>query len=654
MKFFSIRISFRVIVPAMMAVFLLAQAVFAGDEITWKPVTAAELEMKSPVVEPDADAEALFWDVTLDDKKSSKLIYRHYVRVKIFTERGRERFAKMDIPFMKGKKIEGVAARVIRPDGTIVVLQPSDIFEREIVRANKIKVLAKSFAVPGIEPGVIVEYQYSEILKDDSAGGERLSFQRDIPMQKAIYHIRPYAGSALSVRSYNMPTLPFVEDRDNKGFQVATMTNLPALKIEPNMPPEDEVRKWAYLSYRNSSWTYYFLLYGTLLREFAKDTKEIQAKSAELTAGAATSDEKLRRIYQFVQTNIRNLTFDKTLSDEQREKVKVRDASDVLERGMGNAVQVDLIFVALARAAGFETGIFLSADRSDYFFTPDKYPHAEFIRPSGIAVMVDNTWRYFEPGLPYLPYGQILWNNEGAMALVIGTGGYGWKGIPLMEQTKSPSKRTGKFKLLEDGTLEGKVTLEYTGHQAARRRREGYMSSAAKREENMVEEVKENAHNAEISAVSIDNFEDPSKPLVYHFDIRVPAYAQKTGKRLFVQPGFFEYGSVPAFSASERVHPIYFSYSWSEQDNIEIEVPKGYRLDSADAPRGVADPSKIGSLQISMDFDQTAGILRYKRNFYFGANGKILFPVNTYQAMKGLFSEFHRADTHAVILKQEQ
>ena len=40
----------------------------------------------------------------MDDKKLGKLSYRHYVRVKIFTERGRERFSKMDIPFTKGKR----------------------------------------------------------------------------------------------------------------------------------------------------------------------------------------------------------------------------------------------------------------------------------------------------------------------------------------------------------------------------------------------------------------------------------------------------------------------------------------------------------------------------------------------------------------------
>ncbi len=138
------------------AAFLLFYVVpiFAGgfdDEIVWRPVTPDELQQKAPKVEPDADAEAIFWEIRLDDRKQGKLVYSHYVRVKIFTERGRERFSKMDIPFIKGRKIEGVAARVIRPDGTVVLLKPEDIFEREIAKAGKAKVLAKSFAVPGID-----------------------------------------------------------------------------------------------------------------------------------------------------------------------------------------------------------------------------------------------------------------------------------------------------------------------------------------------------------------------------------------------------------------------------------------------------------------------------------------------------------------------
>src|SRR5688500_11243926 len=128
-------------------------AVGDNDPIVWRPITPEEMQMKTPKVEADADAEAIFWEVRLDDKKLTKMSYSHYVRVKIFTERGRERFSKMDIPFTKGKKVENVAARVIKPDGTIIELKASDIFEREIARAGKAKVMAKSFAVPGIEPG---------------------------------------------------------------------------------------------------------------------------------------------------------------------------------------------------------------------------------------------------------------------------------------------------------------------------------------------------------------------------------------------------------------------------------------------------------------------------------------------------------------------
>ena len=87
----------------------------AGQDEAWRTVAPAELALETPQVEPDADAEAIFWEVWLDDKKRSRLSYNHYVRVKIFTERGREKFSKLDIPFYKGRKVEDVAARVIRP-----------------------------------------------------------------------------------------------------------------------------------------------------------------------------------------------------------------------------------------------------------------------------------------------------------------------------------------------------------------------------------------------------------------------------------------------------------------------------------------------------------------------------------------------------------
>ena len=74
-------------------------ALAIGDD--WRAVSAEELAMKTPKVEADADAEAIFWEVRLDDSSSDQLAYNHYVRVKIFTERGRDKFSKFDIPFFE-------------------------------------------------------------------------------------------------------------------------------------------------------------------------------------------------------------------------------------------------------------------------------------------------------------------------------------------------------------------------------------------------------------------------------------------------------------------------------------------------------------------------------------------------------------------------
>ena len=63
-----------------------------ADKEEWKPVDPAQLMMKSPVVEKDADAEALFWEIKVEDEvegSTPRTVLSNYIRIKIFTERGR-------------------------------------------------------------------------------------------------------------------------------------------------------------------------------------------------------------------------------------------------------------------------------------------------------------------------------------------------------------------------------------------------------------------------------------------------------------------------------------------------------------------------------------------------------------------------------------
>ena len=89
----------------------------------WRPVDTADLASKTPVVEKDADAEALFWEVRLDDAQTDKTVFKHYLRMKIFTARGVESQSRIDLPYEARTKIADVVARTIKPDGTIIELK---------------------------------------------------------------------------------------------------------------------------------------------------------------------------------------------------------------------------------------------------------------------------------------------------------------------------------------------------------------------------------------------------------------------------------------------------------------------------------------------------------------------------------------------------
>lgn len=119
--------------PIALVVCLLAVIVVAGATPAaavfedWKPVDPAELTLKTPTVEKEADAEGLFWEVRIDDNPDGDLIFTHYLRVKVFTDRGRESQSKIDLPFgnLYGREIQirDIAARTIKPDGSIVELK---------------------------------------------------------------------------------------------------------------------------------------------------------------------------------------------------------------------------------------------------------------------------------------------------------------------------------------------------------------------------------------------------------------------------------------------------------------------------------------------------------------------------------------------------
>ena len=193
--------------------------------------------------------------------------------------------------------------------------------------------------------------------------------------------------------------------------------------------------------------------------------------------------------------------------------------------------------------------------------------------------------------------------------------------------------------------------MEFSGQFAIERKEENDGDSASQREENLKDEVKRHMSTAELTNIRVANVTDPVKPFVYAYHLRVPGYAQRTGKRLFLQPALFQNGVAPLFSATDRKYPIYFHYPWSEDDEVDIELPRGFSLDNPDAPAPFAS-GKISEYKPSLQVTSDGKILIYKRSFYFGGKVTLLYPATSYGQIKVFFDGLQKQDNHTIALKQ--
>ncbi len=657
------------------AIFVLSSsgAVLAQDK-HWRPIDSADLAATKPVVESEADVEAIFWEMRIDDASMFNLDIWHYVRVKIFSERGRDQYSSFGIPHSRRTKIKNLATRVVRPDGSSDEVKPDEIFDREIFRAGMARTFAKTFVIPNIEVGSIVEYRYQESTAYKSAFGMRLPLQRDIPVRQMTYWYKPQTKEP-QVEVHNAPEFKFVKDK-NKYFQ-AQVLNVPAFREEPWMPPEVQVRPWFRLASRRSR---SFFMIGDVIIGSARSSKYKDAKeywdsvassyvrrlewirrkdrkitdaAIRITAGASTQDEKLRLIYDYLQTNVRNISYasDGETGEPSRSLI-IKHISDLLEEKRPlTSAQINLLFAALANAAGIEIHLALNSSRNDVVFTPT-IANANYVTGPFVAVYEKGEPLVLNPGNPFLPYGVLPWDQENAVALVVGQGKYVWTINPALKYHENHITRTARLKLDENGNIEGDIVIELKGQPALVFRQAYWDETTDVQERSIVNEVKARIGHAEVMSTSIENLTESTKPLIKRYKVKVQNYAQRTGSRMFFQPGFFQYGIPQAFLDSPRKYDVFFRYPWSENDQIELKLPDGFELEIADPPSQTSHSKKVGGHTIKIRHSRAENLLYFDREFYFGNAESSTYSSESYDAIRILFQMFHKADNQMLLLKQ--
>jgi hypothetical protein len=572
-----------VFLSALVAV-LFVRPVRADD---WQPVTPEELKMTSEPQAPGAPAVYLYRQVDRDDQGSHEYNFK---RIKILTEEGRK-YADIELPFWKDRQnIRGIQARTVRPDGSIVNFD-GKVYEKTIVKGKGVKYLAKTFTLPDVQAGSIIEYRYTYDMDGGYVFDSRWILSEELFTKRAKFSL--ISNHQFTLRwSWPRGLPPGTNAPEEKSGVIRLETqNVPAFQTEDYMPPENELKfrvDFVYSGYGSTEsdpekfWKQYGKNQYGPIDEFVGKRKAMEGAVAQIVSPNDGPEVKLQKIYARAQ-QVRNTSFEsgKTEKEEKREKLKdSNNVEDVWKHGYASGAEINWLFLALARAAGFEAYPVFASGRHEYFFNPSVMNRSQ-LNSDLVLVKVNGKDIYLDPGTTFAPYGLLPWPETGVQGLRVDKDGGSWVRTTLPGASESRIERKASLKLTDAGDLEGKLTVTFLGLEALWRRLDQRDEDDAARKKFLEDQVKESVPaTIHVDLTNKPDWKSSAPTLVAEYDLKIPGWASAAGRRVLIPIGLFSNAERHVFEHANRVNPIYLTYPSQKIDDATIELPPGWQASS--------------------------------------------------------------------------
>ncbi len=622
----------------------------SADE--WQPISPEELKMTSVPEAPGASAVILYRQVDRDDSARMGNQY-NYVRIKILTEEGRK-YGDVEIPFFKEQgTIHGLKARTIRPDGTIANFE-GKAFDKTIVKAKGLKYLAKTFTLPDVQVGSIIEYHYTIDLQEGLIFDSHWILSDELFTKHAKFSLKAYPDFMLR---WSWPAgLPAgtPPPKDERGVIRMETQNVPAFQIEDYMPPENELKMRVDFAYSERDvekepekfWKNEGKKLNGKVESFIGKRKALELVVAQVVSASDSAEEKLRKLYARAQ-QVRNTSFEieKTEQEQKREKEKeVNNVEDLLKQGRGNARQINWLFVGLARTAGFEANSVVISSRREYFFKPVMM-NASQLNGDVVVVKLDGKDFYCDPGSKFAPFGLMPWEETFVKGLRLDKDGGTWVDTSMPQSSQSKIERKADLKLNEDGSLSGTLTITFSGLEALSRRNDWRDQDETARKKFLEDQVREYIPvGIDVELKNKPEWSVAAPTLVAVYDLKVPGWASAAGRRALLPFGLFSATEKQLFDHTNRVHPLYFEYPFQKEDEVTIQLPLGWQVSSV--PKDLNQDAKAAVYVRKVQDDK--GTLHLRRVL---RSELLMVEAKYYPALRAFFQNVRTGDEEQIIVQ---
>ena len=605
--------------------------------------------------EPKAPgAAAIYLYRQVDRKETGRTTHTEarYYRVKILTEEGRK-YANVEIPYSKAvTAISNIKARTIHPDGTVINFD-GKVFENTIVKSKTEKYLAKTFTLPDVQVGSIIEYKYIYDLADYWIYSSYWTISADLFTRKAEFSLRPYERFPVQ---WSWPaglpegTNPPVEGQD----QIVRMTsvNVPPFLVEDHMPPEDEVKYRILFVYSEDGfesdpdkfWRKFGKKQFDQTEKFMDRRKAMEQALGEIVAPNDSPEVKLKKIYGRCQ-QIKNRNFERKDEQAKDEKYKPNDnVESVWKSKEATGKDINLLFVALARTAGIDSYYVLLSGRNEQFFNQKRMNTRE-LNANAVLVKLDGKDIYLDPATKFAPYGVLPWEETGVTGLRLDKTGGTWVQTIVPAASECQTLREANLRLSGDGSLEGDVKVTYTGMQALQIRLWERFNDDTQHKENLEEALKQVIPvAAEVTLKNKPAWDSSDNGLIAEYDVKIPGWASSAGKRVLLPLEVFSGAQKHTFEHAQRINAVYFHYEFETKDLTNIALPPSWKVDSL--PKELHVDAKAADYRILAE--DKSGTIEVTRTL---KSELLVLQPNYYPTLQKFYQQIRSGDEQQAVLK---
>ncbi len=651
---------------------------FSQDNLNIKfgKITPADFEVSSPLIDSNTNAVVLADIGSSEFEGNSKewfsLVFKKHKRIKILNNKGFDAAEIAIFLYSNGsetEKLENISANTYNLENGVIVTTKVDsksIFEERLRRT----MLKKKFTFPAIKPGSIIEFTYT-IKSDFIFNLQPWEFQGGYPCLWSEYevHLPDFFNYVFLSQGY----LPFAvnktQDRyatfmvrqssgfasSNDAYKINTtvhdkrwvVKNAPAMKEEsftsfignhltkiefqlseyrfPDQPVKNIMGSWPKVSERMMEEEDFGKAYTANNSWLTDDLKVI-------IKGANTVEEKTRKMYEYVRDHF-TCTNDYGITLGSNTSLK-----DVYKKKSGSVSELNLLLIAMLRHESIAADPVILSLRSRGL-VHSIYPLMDRFNYLICQVMGADMPIFLDASRPMLGFNKLPQSCYNGVAWVIDKS----EPYPVRFSADSLKEEKRTSVIIINDEKEG-----FTGtFNSQLGNNESYLfrekMSKIKKEDLLKEIRKSVTGDTKVTNLDVDSLNLYDEPVSIKYDFTI----NPEEDLIYFNPMFGEAMKQNPFKSAQRNYPVEMSQASSDFFVLDMEVPKGYKVE--EIPKSVR--YKLNDDEGQFDYICSKSADKVQLRSMIRIN-KANFAQDDYEPLREFFSFVIKKQSEQIVFKK--